>query len=835
MLGRPADLLELPATRGRLHALTAAGVLDASQLAGALERLGARPSRSSWARYGYWHSLLIGVVLVVVGTLFFVAANWSALSGLQRMGLVGAAMVGATLVGGQLGETLAGRAVSLLGGLLFGPLLVVYSQVYQTGADAWQLFATWSGVLLAYAVLVRFVGTWLVVLVCVHTAWFAWMGQELGSMIFEGPHAWLVALLAVVDAGVVGLAERLLDGREREAVVHTAGVAGLAMVLPFGVASAIDHVPDGGWPGLVVLAAGLFGIWQVYRWRRPRLGMLVAFAVVVTILLGSALGRVVFEMMDLELFGVALLGVMVCGLVWVLTRWLLHWRHEHPPVVGPEPVAEPANPRHVRSWGRALVRPTLHELFAALAPEQLSASAQPRIAEVLRDEDGTDAPLVVRVFTAIGTWIGAAMVAAVFAAFEIDEVPPLALALAVGLIAGASVLSRRPSRTLVITQLIWAMALGAHGLLLGAALELGWDEVTIAGCWTALNLVLLGLIRVPSFELASVVCVIGFATWWASELSLPGYPLWVLVPTVGFALAAWLSEVGLAARLGRSWSPLAYGLTLGLLIPLAALSGDDAMLPIARHVPGLGLALVWLGVAHLRRSIELQVIALIQFGGFLLAFYYQLETSLLAKSLAVVATGVVLLLVAKIVRPHALDDSDRSTHARQSRWGPAIALTVLTVGLVAAGSARKQWILAHGQTVLLPLAPVDPRSLIQGDYMVLRYALDEQMGLSMVEPLPEIQRHGRLVIQVDVAGVGRFVRIDDGSPLGSDELRLEYRLRDGWDGRVRVGAESFLFEEGSAELYEGARFGELVVADNGDVVLVGLRDGDREPLGLRLH
>ena len=35
-------------------------------------------------------------------------------------------------------------------------------------------------------------------------------------------------------------------------------------------------------------------------------------------------------------------------------------------------------------------------------------------------------------------------------------------------------------------------------------------------------------------------------------------------------------------------------------------------------------------------------------------------------------------------------------------------------------------ILSGGQTVLLELAPVDPRSLMQGDYMALNYALTHQ-------------------------------------------------------------------------------------------------------------
>jgi uncharacterized membrane-anchored protein len=76
-------------------------------------------------------------------------------------------------------------------------------------------------------------------------------------------------------------------------------------------------------------------------------------------------------------------------------------------------------------------------------------------------------------------------------------------------------------------------------------------------------------------------------------------------------------------------------------------------------------------------------------------------------------------------------------------------------------------------------------------------------------------------------GVARFVRRHEGGPLAPGELLLRYRVR---DGRVRLGAESFLFQEGHAERYAGARYGELRVAEGGDSVLVGLRGPAREPL-----
>jgi uncharacterized membrane protein len=328
-------LLDLPAKRGRLHALAASGVLDRAQLERSLEVAGYRPTSASWSAYLYWHALIVGIVLLAAGAVFFVAANWSVLPGLVRMGIVGGAMVIATLIGGYLGDTLAGRATTLLGGLLFGPLLAVYGQVYQTGADAWQLFAMWTLVLIAYGVLVRFVGTWVLALLCLHVATFTWIDQELGTDFYKGSGAFVLAGLALVDGLLVALADRLTHGREREVIAHTGAFFGLATVLPFGVLAVFqEQLSFTTVPGLAVLVAGLLAIWLMYRWRRPDLGMLAAFATVITILTATFFGRILVEELDAELFGIAAVGVIVCAQVWGFTRWLLKWRREHGHEVG---------------------------------------------------------------------------------------------------------------------------------------------------------------------------------------------------------------------------------------------------------------------------------------------------------------------------------------------------------------------------------------------------------------------------------------------------------------------------------------------------------------------
>lgn len=150
---------------------------------------------------------------------------------------------------------------------------------------------------------------------------------------------------------------------------------------------------------------------------------------------------------------------------------------------------------------------------------------------------------------------------------------------------------------------------------------------------------------------------------------------------------------------------------------------------------------------------------------------------------------------------------------------------VLALGAPAGLVVQKEYVLSTGQTVLLELAPRDPRSLMQGDYMVLDYAVSRERW----EDLALRPRDGNLVLRLDEQGVGRFVRYDTPeTPLAPGEFKLRYRVR---HDRVRLGAESFFFQEGHADRYERARYGELRVAGSGASVLVGLRDEQRAPMG----
>jgi len=153
-----------------------------------------------------------------------------------------------------------------------------------------------------------------------------------------------------------------------------------------------------------------------------------------------------------------------------------------------------------------------------------------------------------------------------------------------------------------------------------------------------------------------------------------------------------------------------------------------------------------------------------------------------------------------------------------------VALVFLVVG--------KERLRTSGEQVYLELAPVDPRSLIQGDYMVLDYAITRDAMDALYE---RDASHANtphtvpIIAALDERRVATFARLatHDEEPTPDEVLLLLERGKRGLD----VGAESFFFQEGHAPLFEQARFGELRVTEKGKTLLIGLSDEGLSSLG----
>jgi uncharacterized membrane-anchored protein len=162
---------------------------------------------------------------------------------------------------------------------------------------------------------------------------------------------------------------------------------------------------------------------------------------------------------------------------------------------------------------------------------------------------------------------------------------------------------------------------------------------------------------------------------------------------------------------------------------------------------------------------------------------------------------------------------------RRARWMVALAGLALILTLANWDIAQKRAVIADGQVLLLELRPVDPRSILQGDYMRLALA---DGAMPDADGIVDMPYRGTVILALDENGVGRYARRDDGTPLKDGELRVQYRRHQEWSRpRLDYGAQSFFFQEGDAELYQSAKYAVLRVAEDGSTVLTDLAGEDR--------
>ena len=142
---------------------------------------------------------------------------------------------------------------------------------------------------------------------------------------------------------------------------------------------------------------------------------------------------------------------------------------------------------------------------------------------------------------------------------------------------------------------------------------------------------------------------------------------------------------------------------------------------------------------------------------------------------------------------------------------------ILVLGLLGNSVIQKEKLLEEGTLVLLELAPVDPRSLIQGDYMRLNYAISQEIDYD------KLSKNGFCVVRLNPNGTVKEFRVqDEKKPLDSHEHLINYTKKR-WNN-INIGAESYFFQEGEAEKYENAKYGGIKVDGNGNSLLIGLYD-----------
>lgn len=195
--------------------------------------------------------------------------------------------------------------------------------------------------------------------------------------------------------------------------------------------------------------------------------------------------------------------------------------------------------------------------------------------------------------------------------------------------------------------------------------------------------------------------------------------------------------------------------------------------------------------------------------------------------------------------------------SRQFAIGVVIFTLVLALMGINGRILSYETLLKEGQVVRFVLAPVDPRSIMQGDYMVLDYAIardvrqalralsfqhktqpankpqasPSEMGNEVAESFAnfpsKMLEKGELVLELDNDKVAHFKAIYQGQALLAAQIKVPFRVQ---GSQVKFAVNSFFFEEGQGHHFSQAKYGEFRVSAEGQLLLTHLLDEKLVPL-----
>lgn len=881
------------------------------------------PQALHWPIFLWKSSLALACLLLASAGVCWIAANWVHASALQKLlgtqAVLAGLVFGATALlwtgkGGRNPDWSAPGLLMALAAVATGALLALQGQIYQTGADPWQLFMLWTALLLpwllAYPTLFLALATAILLNVgsylYLDDAAPAWAGASLAASGAAGRSMMVILnilLLAIWESRAFRLEDRWRIGPRCMA----SAALGWVVVAVLGGLDA----STGPWGPVIAGLAVSIPMGLIYSRWRPDLALTTFAALTAFVLVG--IGMVAQAESDIALLGAVAALLVLSGL---LMRWLLAlWR--------PLPAAAVESASGAGTPQGGYGKPPLSAGSADLADHTKQHADAP--------EAGRPEPWPFSLFRLIVLAFTAGLVILFLHGFfdlGLKDLWFTGLVVCAGGVVIYRVrtrpgLSRDAGLTLVAAGFL--MAIGGFG---------AWNEVSTGikvAAVLGLGLVLYVLVDHPVLRFMLAALALAFATamtwpgsgtggmsaaehahasaylpaylrlWWLSAAAVLAWavgsrrrdatfwlPLaWAL--TVLAQSLAWLAPAPTLYALGSAWVQVPELIIIWLtcaMLPVVVLLallwrstasprlrwGASAALAVASAgwmgMPGVALALVWLLLGYALGRKPLLAFGVLAMLAYLARFYYQMDALLLDKSLLLGLTGAWLALcgwlmrmLAARMRPDvsveqpAADGLSAATGAGSSslsrswlRPSGLLAGLVLVLATANAGIYQHQRLLAGGQVVVLSLAPVDPRSLMQGDYMALRFAvagpLQEalQAAPHQVSQAIRSKQGGYMLLQPDDAGVHQFVAMGGdqdnwwaqsgkpwhaGSAHGKPTAMLAFGLR---AGGPRIVTDAWFFPEGRAAHYEQARYGEIRVNGEGRALLARLLDVNLQPL-----
>jgi len=276
-------------------------------------------------------------------------------------------------------------------------------------------------------------------------------------------------------------------------------------------------------------------------------------------------------------------------------------------------------------------------------------------------------------------------------------------------------------------------------------------------------------------------------------------------------------------------------------------------IPVILYLTALLLLVYW---TDSRAFFGLLVFAFVVYLG---GFYYQLSIPLLYKGVLLVSFAVIFAIVTLFLHARYKAPSQSAVENHPVFKAPIWLVGVFVIALLGAVNYKVQQfedVLATGKPVVLKIAPVDPRSLMQGDYMVLNYAILSEFQQSQVlsesnesldsnEPIDTVEsnettgidessrpsgKKAYILVHLDKNHVATFCEKQSEIPTDfkhcTPNVYLPIRYK-GWF--PELPSQDYFFAEGKGEYYAQAEYAEYRFKD-GILLLARLLDKDLKGL-----
>lgn len=317
--------------RRELVSLIEQGAMAPEQVAKAVSVAGLHPAPHAWAALLDRLLLWLGGLALAFAVLFFVAYHWVAMGHWLRFGLVQAALLVA--IGAAVWWPASRRVVQVAltaAFVLLGVLLALVGQVYQTGADPWQLFFAWALLGLPWVWAARFSPLWLVWLGVVNLAiWLhasVWGWGVNGSFLAGESGLWglWVANVAAQTVWEWGAQRRGWPGHWAIRVLALGSGLPITLLMMSWVAGFTFGVT----PSVLLYPVWLAALYGVYRWWRLDLFMLAGGCISVIAVLTLCMARMVMWEGQGDPGGLLIVAVTVFALGAAAVAWLKRLQRE---------------------------------------------------------------------------------------------------------------------------------------------------------------------------------------------------------------------------------------------------------------------------------------------------------------------------------------------------------------------------------------------------------------------------------------------------------------------------------------------------------------------------